>query len=149
MDEKNILPPTYFIVSLFLSAALHLFFPVIKFIYFPWDLLGLIFLAAGGLLNLFADMKFKKAKTTVKPFEYSTALVTKGVFNISRNPMYLGMGLTLIGESILLGSLTPFIVAVIFFVLMDILFIRREEEMLSEKFGETFKSYKRKVRRWV
>ena len=149
MHEKKILPPTYFIISLLLSVALHFIFPLVKFIAYPWILAGLIFLAAGGLMNLFADMDFKKARTTVKPYEKPVELMTKGVFNFTRNPMYLGMSITLIGEAVLLGSLTPFIIPIVFFVLMDKMFIRSEEAMLLKTFGERYMSYKSKVRRWL
>jgi protein-S-isoprenylcysteine O-methyltransferase Ste14 len=68
-----------------------------------------------------ADAVFKREQTTVKPFEKSTALVVTGVFQISRHPMYLGMVLILLGIAILMGTLTPLIVVVIFGILMDVL----------------------------
>lgn len=61
----------------------------------------------GVALNISADRMFEQHKTTVKPFEESTALVTDGVFRFSRNPMYLGMVLILSGVVLLAGSTTP------------------------------------------
>lgn len=61
----------------------------------------------GVALNISADRMFKQHKTTVKPFEESTSLVTDGVFRFSRNPMYLGMVLILSGVVLLAGSTTP------------------------------------------
>ena len=136
-------------IFIILGVVLHLLFPVIKLVHFPWILAGLIFIGVGGLFNLFADMDFKKTGTTVKPFGESTELMTNGVFKYSRNPMYLGMGLTLIGEAVLLGSITPFISAFVFFVMLDRLFINIEEENLTRTFGEKYKSYINKVRRWI
>ena len=149
MQKKKPLPPTYFILSILLIVIAHLLFPIVIFIHFPWNLSGLPLLAASGILNLLADNDFKQAKTTVKPFEYSTVLITKGVFRLSRNPMYLGMSLFLFGESILFGSLSPFVVTVIFTLIMDLVFIKREEQMLLEKFKEEYISYKNRVRRWI
>ena len=106
-------------------------------------------MAIGSLLNLIADSSFKKINTTVKPFEESTALLTDGVFRISRNPMYLGMAFILSGISILLGSLSPFFVILIFMFAMDFVFIRKEEAMLQKKFGTTWLEYKKTVRRWI
>jgi protein-S-isoprenylcysteine O-methyltransferase Ste14 len=103
----------------------------------------------GVSLNLMADAVFKREQTTVKPFEKSTALVVTGVFQISRHPMYLGMVLILLGIAILMGTLTPLIVVVIFGILMELVFVRAEESMLEEQFGATWLAYKKQVRKWV
>ena len=63
--------------------------------------------------------------------------------------MYLGMVLILFGIGVLMGSLTPLIVIVLFFVLMEFAFIRTEEEMLEQRFGIEWTTYKNKVRKWV
>jgi protein-S-isoprenylcysteine O-methyltransferase Ste14 len=149
MKRKPVLPPTYVYVAIVLMVALHFLFPVVRIIPFPWDLLGLIPLAAGAALNLSADSAFRKAKTTVKPFQESAALVTDGVYRISRHPMYLGFVLILLGLAILLGSLTPFFIVPIFAAVMDRVFIVTEERMLAEKFGQAWLDYKARVRRWV
>jgi protein-S-isoprenylcysteine O-methyltransferase Ste14 len=149
MKREPMLPPTYVYAAIALMVALHFLFPVKKIIPFPWDLFGVIPLAAGVALNLSADSAFRKARTTVKPFQESAALVTGGVYRISRHPMYLGFVLILIGLAVLLGSLTPFFVIPIFAVLMDRVFIVIEERMLAEKFGQEWVDYGTKVRRWV
>jgi protein-S-isoprenylcysteine O-methyltransferase Ste14 len=100
-------------------------------------------------LNLLADRALKHSRTTVKPFEESTALITGGVFRISRNPMYLGFALILFGIALLMGSLAPHIVIVAFSVLIDVVFIKVEERMLGERFGEAWLRYKATVRRWI
>lgn len=149
MKVKKVLPPTYLFVSILLMALLHYLFSGAKVIPFPWRLFGAIPLALGITVNLVADKAFKKANTTVKPFEESTALITGGVFRISRNPMYLGFVLILVGIAVLIGSLSPFFVVLAFAVLMDVLFIRAEERMLHETFGQAWVEYKKKVRRWI
>jgi protein-S-isoprenylcysteine O-methyltransferase Ste14 len=149
MKRKPVLPPTYVYVAIVLMVALHFLFPVLRIIPFPWDLLGLILLAAGAALNLSADSAFRMANTTVKPFQESATLVTDGVYRISRHPMYLGFVLILLGLAILLGSLTPFFIVPIFAVVMDRVFIVAEERMLAEKFGQAWLDYKARVRRWV
>jgi protein-S-isoprenylcysteine O-methyltransferase Ste14 len=130
-------------------VALHFVVPVKRIIPFPWDLLGLIPLVLGIALNIIADKAFRDAKTTVKPFQESAALITDGVYRISRHPMYLGFVLILFGLAVLLGSLTPFIIIPIFAIVMDQVFIVVEERMLAEKFGQAWLDYKAKVRRWV
>ena len=114
----------------------------------PWCYLGLIPFVLGNVLNALADQAFKQHETTVKPFAESTYLVTDGVFKLSRNPMYLGFVLILVGIAMLLGSLTPWIGVIVFPGLMQYRFIRIEETMLEAQFGNNWLEYKQKVRRW-
>ena len=146
---KRILPPTYLLLAMILILVLHFFFPVIELINTPWNLLGAIPLVFGVVLNLVADRAFKEYNTTVKPFEESNALITDGTFKISRHPMYLGFVLVLVGIAILLGSLSPYCVVIVFVILMEVMFIRVEEKMLEEKFGSAWHQYKARVRRWI
>jgi protein-S-isoprenylcysteine O-methyltransferase Ste14 len=149
MKGKEVLPPTYLWVAIAIMLVLHFLFPVTKIIPWPWNLLGLIPLACGIALNLIADNAFRKVETTVKPFQESTALVTRGVFRISRHPMYLGFVLAVIGIAVLLGSLAPYFVIPVFALLMDRVFIQVEERMLEGVFGQAWLEYKAQVRRWI
>jgi protein-S-isoprenylcysteine O-methyltransferase Ste14 len=149
MTRKPLLPPTYLYVAIVLMLVLKFLFPVKMIIPFPWELLGLIPLALGIALNLMADRSFREAKTTVKPFQESAALVTDGVYRISRHPMYLGFVLILLGLAVLLGSVTPFVVVPIFAIVMERVFIAVEEGMLEEKYGQSWLGYKSRTHRWV
>jgi protein-S-isoprenylcysteine O-methyltransferase Ste14 len=149
MQKKRILPPTFFNVSIIALIAFHILIPLSRIILFPWNLLGLIPIALGAVLNLKSDKDFKTAGTTVKPFEESSVLITTGVFRISRNPMYLGMVLILLGAAILLGSLSPYVVMVAFALSMHFLFIVPEEKMLESRFGMEYRQYKEHVRQWI
>jgi protein-S-isoprenylcysteine O-methyltransferase Ste14 len=139
----------YLGIAIVVMVTLHFLVPVQRIIPFPWDLFGALSVALGIALNLRADKAFRNAKTTVKPFQKSAALVTDGVYRISRHPMYLGFVLILLGLAILLGSLTPFIIVPIFAVVMDRVFIVVEERMLGEKFGQEWLDYRAKARRWM
>ena len=149
MKGNKVLPPTYLLASIVIMLALHFLLPVPKILPLPWNVLGIVPLACGIALNLAADKAFREVGTTVKPFEESTALLTSGVFRISRNPMYLGYELILIGIAIMLRSLAPYVVIPVFVVLMNRVFIRVEEQMLEEKFGVAWSEYGEKVRRWI
>lgn len=149
MKKKKILPPTFFMSTILIIVVAHFIFPLLNFICYSWNLVGVLFLILGAFLNLLADRDFKRFNTTVKPFEYSTKLITGGVFSFSRNPMYLGMVLILLGESFLLRSLSSFLITIVFMLLLYFMFIKVEERMLLEKFGDEYIAYKRKVRRWV
>jgi protein-S-isoprenylcysteine O-methyltransferase Ste14 len=149
MKTRTVLPPTYTLVAILLMLIFHFVFPYARIISLPWNLLGLLPLVAGVVLNLLADRAFHDADTTVKPFQESTTLITGGVFRISRHPMYLGFVLILIGVAILLRSLTPWVIVPFFIVVMELVFIRIEEKMLAEKFGLEWVAYQKRVRRWI
>jgi protein-S-isoprenylcysteine O-methyltransferase Ste14 len=149
MHKKKILPPTFFNSAILIIVLLHFIFPITNFNYFPWNLFGIIPVLAGVVLNLLADSSFKKNATTVKPFEKSATLITHGVFRISRNPMYLGMVLMLVGICIFLGSVSPYLVILIFAVIIHYRFIPVEEMMLEKNFSSEWVEYKKSVRRWI
>jgi len=149
VKDKKVLPPTYLLVAIVLMLVLHFLLPVYKIIPIPWNTFGIVPLACGIALNLVADRAFHQAQTTVKPFEESSALITTGVFRITRNPMYLGYVLILVGVALIVRSVTPCAVIPVFAILMDRVFIRVEEQMLEKRFGEVWLEYAKKVRRWV
>ncbi|HEX3049015.1 MAG TPA: isoprenylcysteine carboxylmethyltransferase family protein, partial [Aggregatilineaceae bacterium] len=129
--------------------SLHLLRPGAHFLSGPLRLVGLLPLAAGVGIAGIANNAFERVGTTIYPFQESSALVTTGPFRFSRNPMYLGFMLGLIGIALLLGSLTPWLVLPVFGFLLDQRFIRAEEKMLIQKFGPTFLAYKQHTRRWL
>lgn len=149
MNIKNILPPTYLLIAIVSMVALHFLAPLASLIPFPWNMLGLIPFALGVGINMLADNAFKRANTTVKPYETSTTLITDGVFRLTRNPMYVGFVLILLGVAIFVGSLSPYLIVVLFPILMKKIFIIFEEQMLEQTFGNTWLTYKQQVRRWL
>jgi protein-S-isoprenylcysteine O-methyltransferase Ste14 len=124
----------YLLFAITLMVLLHFMMPVAQLFWWPWNLTGIAPVLVGVALNIVAANQFKRRKTTVKPFQPSSALVTDGVFRISRNPMYLGMACILIGLGICLASLTPLIVIPLFVWSTTRRFIVPEEEALAEQF---------------
>jgi protein-S-isoprenylcysteine O-methyltransferase Ste14 len=149
MKALKVLPPTYFYLSLLIMVLLHFVLPLARVLSWPWRLAGLGPAAAGGALAVIADRAFKKAGTSVKPLGETTTFITTGTFRLSRHPMYLGFVLFLLGVAMLLGSLAPLLVAVGFAVLMEVVFVRFEESKMEDQFGEAWREYKLKVRRWI
>ena len=99
----------------------------------------------GGVLG------FLRAKTTVNPMkpERSAALVTSGLYRITRNPMYLGMALLLLAWALYLASATALLGPLVFMLYITRFQIRPEERALSARFGGEFASYCARVRRWL
>jgi protein-S-isoprenylcysteine O-methyltransferase Ste14 len=143
------LPPTYFLVALLAMAALHLFVPGPRLIGSLWRLAGVALIAIGIGLNVWADGLFKAHGTEVKPFRESSALVIEGPFRFSRNPMYAGLLAVLGGAAVLAGTLTPFLVVIVMVWLLTANFVIPEERHMEEQFGEPYRAYKSRVRRWL
>ena len=142
------LPPVIALFLLIISSVLNFNFPV-RIIYFPYTLAGIIFIIAGALLMMYGFSLFKKRKTPFIPYQKPVALLTTGVFKVSRNPLYLGLILILLGIATLTGCLLFFFVPVAQFFILNFTFIPREEETLEKIFGKDYLNYKRKVRRWA
>jgi protein-S-isoprenylcysteine O-methyltransferase Ste14 len=147
--RRGPLPPTYFALALVLMAGMHVALPGARLVTGPWRLAGLVPIVAGAALNLVADRAFKDRATTVKPFETSSALITDGAFRWTRNPMYLGMVLALAGLAVLAGTLSPWVVVAAFGLAMEVAFVRPEERALEATFGDAFRAYRARTRRWL
>ena len=136
------------LVFVLLQIVLYYLFPI-EIIYAPYTYIGILLIVIGFLPNLWVGTKFRKLKTALWPYETPSKLITTGMFKFSRNPNYLGFVVMLIGVAILLGSLIPFIVPIVFFILINKFNIAVEEKMLKKKFGKKYLDYQKKVRRWL
>ena len=105
----------------------------------------------GFLIDFVSIAAFIRARTTVNPLapEKANALVVSGLYRFSRNPMYLGLLMILLGWAAWLAQPLALAVVAAFAVLIETLQIRPEEKALEEKFGEDFRAYKKRVRRWI
>jgi len=142
-------PPDMIIVFVGLEILLHYLFPVKQIVTSPFNYLGILLIILGAIPNFWIYFYFKKRNTSVKIEETPKALVTSGLFKISRNPNYLGMAVLLLGIALLLGSIITFVFPILFIILTDIFVIRKEEKNLEKKFGKRYLQYKNKVRRWI
>ena len=143
-----LIPPVYLLISLLLMLVLHYQLPLLRLIPAPYSYTGISLIIAGLCLAILGAGMFRRADTPVRPFRKSTTLVVHGLFRYSRNPMYLGLLLALLGTAILLGSLSPFLVIPVFFVIIREGYVKHEERFLEELFGDAYRSYKQRVRRW-
>jgi len=107
--------------------------------------------AVGAAVAIGGVVSFRRAKTTVNPLkpETSATLVSTGVYSFTRNPMYLGMALVLIGWSAYLSSAWSLVGPVLFAGYITRFQIIPEERVLDRLFGEPFAEYKGRVRRWL
>ena len=117
----------------------------------PWNRLGAILIALGVMTIAAAMIAFRQAHTTVNPLDPSKAshLVTGGVFSRSRNPMYLGLTLILVGWGVWLGSVSSWIIPPLFVIVSTKVQIIPEEQALTHLFGASFAAYRQRVSRWI
>ena len=144
-----LLPPVYLLLSLLLMGVLDRYLPLIVLIQAPLSYIGFVLLTAGLSLIIACSIMFNKADTPIIPFEPSTTLLTHGIYRYTRNPIYLGMLIILLGAAIALGSLTPFLLLPVFFFIIQEGYIKYEEPFLEEIFGDRYREYKFRVRRWL
>jgi protein-S-isoprenylcysteine O-methyltransferase Ste14 len=136
-------------ILLALPILFHYLIPVMIVIPKPYSYLGAVLMLLGLALMTWTSMLFRKAGTSFQLHGGGSVLLTSGPFQFSRNPMYLGMLIWLIGLSVLLGSLITFLFPILFFLLANFFVIPLEEKSMEQTAGEQFAEYKRRVRRWL
>lgn len=109
--------------------------------------LGIIGLGSG----IMGVAQFKKAQTTPNPqaLEKVSSLVTDGIYRYSRNPMYVGLVLILLGWALYLSHFIAFVLVPVFMFYMTRFQIEPEERVMEQKFGKAYQSYLSRVRRWI
>jgi protein-S-isoprenylcysteine O-methyltransferase Ste14 len=113
------------------------------------EYIGFALVVIGFLFGLGAVLAFRRARTTLDPYHPVSSIVTSGIYRFSRNPIYFGFLLMVIGIPLNTGTYWGIILAPIFILLCNKLVIEREETYLEEKFGKTYTSYMSSVRRWL
>jgi protein-S-isoprenylcysteine O-methyltransferase Ste14 len=146
---KWLLPPVLLLICLALMSLLRWLWPLWIVFPPPYNRLGVVAVVAGLLLALLAILRFRSAGTNLWPFREADTLVTDGVYRYSRNPIYLGDALILLGAWVWLGALSSVLGVLIFVVVTDRWYIRSEEQMLQRKFGSAFDAYRTRTRRWL
>jgi protein-S-isoprenylcysteine O-methyltransferase Ste14 len=146
---QKIIPPFLLLISAFVMILLHLIVPYQVVIFRPFNYLGITLIISGLVIARTISRSFSKVDTEIHTFKKPRQLVTNGLFKYSRNPIYLSFVVILIGLNILLGSITPWGVVLIFVLVTNYWYIPVEEKNMQEEFGQEYADYKRKVRRWI
>jgi protein-S-isoprenylcysteine O-methyltransferase Ste14 len=146
---SRLLPPVWFLLAIGAQLGLHYWLPIAAFIPAPWNLGGWALIVGGLSLGVAASMQFRARQTTPWPTGRPTALVTGGIYRVTRNPMYLGLVIALAGLAVVLGTATPWVIPPLFALWIQHCFIRAEEFALEKLFGQAFLEYRSRVRRWI
>jgi protein-S-isoprenylcysteine O-methyltransferase Ste14 len=152
-DRPNISPivhpPVVTLAFLLIVYALGRFVPVPLTVPAMLRYIGLAFAFVGFLLGIGAFIEFMKARTTLDPHGAAKQLVTSGIYRFTRNPIYLGFLLVLVGLPLYFGLYWGIVLAPLYVFLMNRLVIQHEEAYLERKFGKMYMDYTSQVRRWL
>jgi protein-S-isoprenylcysteine O-methyltransferase Ste14 len=144
--------PPVVLVIIFAAAMAALAYAVPSVVSFPAKpAIAAALVITGALVALAGVLAFRHHQTTVSPLtpERSSSLVATGIYRFSRNPMYLGFLLALVGWCVYLGSWLSALLLPAFVAYMNRFQIQPEERALAERFGPQFLQYTKSVRRWL
>jgi protein-S-isoprenylcysteine O-methyltransferase Ste14 len=145
-------PPIVYVCAVALAILAHWLLPL------PWirapmnELLfaiGWVVIAGAIAMDVSAMRTMARAKTTIMPNRASDHLVTRGPFSFTRNPIYLGNTMLMIGIGLISGIAWFVLLAPLAAFVTQKLAIEREERHLEARFGKAFRDYAKKVRRWI
>ena len=147
--KKELVNPMFFV---FMSAVLIVLFyfllPGFNLIPCPYNLAGILIALFGFSIMGKTRRLFSKHETTIMIKE-STVLMKEGTFSLSRNPMYVGMFILLLGFAMCFGNLFSVLTPVVFIIMIAIVYVPKEEKLLQNTFGEEYEAYKMNVRKWI
>lgn len=147
---KKLLPPILFLIFVICMGLICWITDSFQQIYYPYILAGLPAVVIGLLLAATGKRLFKKLNTNIMTFDEPNMLVTQGVYQYTRNPMYLGFSIAMIGFSVLMGAaISSFLLTATFIIITDRWYIAFEEQVMLSKFGQDYEVYCQKVRRWI
>jgi protein-S-isoprenylcysteine O-methyltransferase Ste14 len=146
----RIMPPLLFAGSFLVGVLIQQVLPI------PWTrgdvtpvrIAGGVALVFGIVLAAAARNRFVRAGTNVNPMLPVTTLVTHGPFRVTRNPMYLGLSFFTLGLALLINMVWPALLLVPTIAVLQREVIAREERLLEAKFGDEYRAYRKRVRRW-
>jgi protein-S-isoprenylcysteine O-methyltransferase Ste14 len=147
----RVFPPLIYAGLFSVGYTAHRLAPMHLFVDLPaalrlggWALvaLALLLAASAGLLMF-------RAGTTPNPRRPTTALVLHGPYRFTRNPMYLALALLYLGAALLVNSAWPLALFPVAIMLVERWVIAREEAYLERVFGDAYRAYKARVRRWL
>ena len=145
-----ILPaPLVYLAFFLLAWAVSTFWPM-PLTSGPWTwFLGWTAIDAGVLLMCWTAWLMLWRKTTLKPYGKPQHLITEGPFRVTRNPIYIADTLLYIGAASLFADVWVWLFLPIVLVAVSFGVIRHEERLLVQHFGDDYREYMARVRRWL
>ena len=132
-----------------MGLALEWWWPVRAFAGWPFKVAGWLVAVMAGVLALWGAWTMRRAGTNIDPRKPAMTVVTDGPFHYTRNPLYLSLLMLSAGAALFFDIMWVLAMLIPVVCVMEWFVIHREEKYLEAKFGEAYREYKRKTRRWV
>ena len=145
----KIYPPLMVLAGIITQLLIGYIAPVEPLLSATWQYIGIALMVLGFATILLAARSFRKHETTIIPDGQPSTLMEGGLFAYSRNPIYVAMTVLLVGSGLAIGHIWALIVVPLFVLLVQQIWIVKEEENLEAEFGQIYRNYKIKVRRWL
>ena len=142
-------PPLLYVATLATSLLLQVLAPWHPFSVPLRRFLGGLLLISSAVLAKWGENTLRRAGTNVDPRQPSLVLVTEGPFRFTRNPLYLALIGLYLGITLLLNAFWPWLFLLPLLVMTHYGIVRREERYLEAKFGEAYRAYRTRVRRYL
>jgi protein-S-isoprenylcysteine O-methyltransferase Ste14 len=142
-------PPLFFLAGLAAGWLLQPLLPRAPFPAFAARVLAPLLGLAGAALIVWALVAFRRHRTSVDPRKPTRAVVSNGPYRFTRNPIYLSLALLTAALALRMNLPGPLLLLPVVLVVVDRAVIAREERYLERKFGEEYRAYKSRVRRWL
>lgn len=146
---ERVVPGVWFLGAVAAMLVVNRTVPGVRLLRAPYCYGGTVLVVAGLATGVWAVRLFRRIGTTVRPFRTPATLVVVGPFRFTRHPMYLGLTIALCGTATLLGGLSPWGIALAFFLLVARPAALTEERLMEETYGDEYGQYARRVRRWL
>lgn len=146
---KWLVPPVLFSFCLIGIAITAYCWPGYQLVPPPYNWFGIAVVLGGLILGGVSSRAFVRLRTNLPTFNDPNVLVTDGMFAISRNPIYLGFTLVLVGVVLIVDCSTPIVFVLVFFAVAQFWYVPFEERRMHETFGDRYVAYCRKTRRWI
>jgi protein-S-isoprenylcysteine O-methyltransferase Ste14 len=147
----HIPPPLFYIIIFIASVLIQKQIPIADSLFqkVTFKIIGVIFIIASSFFLARSLMQFFQSKNTVVLIKPATTLQTTGIYEISRNPMYVGLILLYLGITCFIGNWWNIIFLPVLMLIMQSYVIKREEKYLDLEFGQQYTDYRKRVRRWL
>jgi protein-S-isoprenylcysteine O-methyltransferase Ste14 len=146
---QRLLPPVLFCLLIVVMLLSNSYCPVFQLVPSPYHWPGILLLMGGLAIAHWHARLFRQLQTNINTFRAPDKLVQEGLFRYTRNPMYLGFLVSLSGVAWLLGNASAWIWVLVFFAMADRWYIPAEEKLLLQQFGEDYRLYRQRTKRWI
>ncbi|MCC3862144.1 methyltransferase family protein [Pseudemcibacter aquimaris] len=142
-------PPVFYIIAALIGLGIDYFFPLSFGFEGATGTAGILLFILGVIIAILSMKNFAKDKQSPSVHAPTHNIYTSGIYGYTRNPIYLGALIWLMAAAVYFDKAWIFIMSAPLIVFLNKAVIEKEEAYLEEKFGDEYRSYKKKVRRWI